>query len=126
MADTIDGDPWMHIRCDCGEAVDIVPAIGDRFRRYTVCHQRKCGHFMWMDQPLSRAEKVTVKKLEAENRRLRSSLLSISATMRKVTNNHGDRQECITCRLDAEACKFMLFIIIVAVYNVTMSTFTSY
>jgi len=39
MADTIDGGPSVQIFCDCGAAVDIVPAIGDRFRRHIICHQ---------------------------------------------------------------------------------------
>ena len=39
MADTIHGDPSVQILCDCGEAFDIVPAIADRFRRHTICHQ---------------------------------------------------------------------------------------
>jgi len=87
--------------------------------------QRKCGHFMWVDQPISRAEKVSVMKLEAENRRLRSSLLSLKATMRNVTNNHAHQLEHIGCCLHEEVYNLMLMIIIFVVYTVMMMTFTS-
>jgi len=80
---------------------------------------------MWVDQPISQAEKVNVKKLEAENQRLRSSLLSITATMRNVTNYHADYLKDIGCRMHEEVCNLMLLIIIVAVYSVTMMKFTS-
>jgi len=39
MADNIDGRALVEILCNCGSAVDIVPAIGDRYRRHTICHK---------------------------------------------------------------------------------------
>jgi len=71
------------------------------------------------------SRKVNVMKLEAENRRPRSSLLSILATMCNVTNNHAHRLQLIGCRLHEEVSNLMLLIIIFAVYTVMVMTFTS-
>ena len=78
---------------------------------------------MWVNQPVARVKKVNVMKLEAENRKLRLSLLSITAMMRNMNNNHSHRLDHTECRLYDELSKLMLMIIIFIAYTVMAMTF---
>ena len=84
--------------------------------------QRKCGHFMWVDEPLTRAEKVSVKKIEAENRKLTATVLSMTAQLRNVNDNHGNYLNEIQRDIDNKVTRFLLMLFMVVVYAVTMAT----
>jgi len=84
--------------------------------------QRKCGHFMWVDDPLTRAEKLSLKKVEAENRKLTATVLTMTAQLRQMNDNHGNYVDQIARDIDNEVRRFMLMCVMVVVYVVTMAT----
>ncbi|KAJ8428009.1 hypothetical protein Cgig2_032346 [Carnegiea gigantea] len=67
------------IYCDCDWPADIISIQGDKYQR----HLRKCKHFQWVDDRLTRADKISVRNLQAENRSLRADLLTATATLRR-------------------------------------------
>ena len=77
---------------------------------------------MWVDQALTRAEKVSVKKLEAENRKLKVTVLSITVQLRNVNDNQPKRINELQRHIDDEVTRFLLMFLIVAVYAVTVAT----
>ena len=77
---------------------------------------------MWLDEPLTRAEKVSVKKLEAENRKLTAIVLTMTAQLRNVNDNHGNYLHEIQRDIDNEVTRFQLVLFMVVVYAVTMAT----
>jgi len=77
---------------------------------------------MWVDEPLTRVEKVSVKKLEAENRKLTVTMLTMTAQLRNVNENHGNYLNEIQCDIDNEVMRFLLMLFMVAVYAVKMAT----
>ncbi|KAJ8427785.1 hypothetical protein Cgig2_032844 [Carnegiea gigantea] len=64
-------DTDLVIFYDCGKPTNIIPAQDDKYRRNT----RKCKHFQWVDGRLTRADKISIRNLRAENRSLRADLL---------------------------------------------------
>ncbi|KAJ8427978.1 hypothetical protein Cgig2_017465 [Carnegiea gigantea] len=83
MSTPSEKDTELLIFCDCGMPTDIIPAQGYRYRRHTMCHKRKCKHFQWVDDRLTRDDKISIMKLQAENRSLRADLLTTKATLRR-------------------------------------------
>jgi len=77
---------------------------------------------MWVDQPLTTAEKVSVKKLEAENRKLKATVFSITAQRRNMNDHQPKRINELQRDIDDEVTRFLLMFFIVAVYAVPMAT----
>ena len=77
---------------------------------------------MWLDEPLTRAEKVSVKKIEAENRKLTATVLTMTAQLRNVNDNHGNYLNEIQRDIDNKVTRFLLMLFMVVVYAVTMAT----
>jgi len=77
---------------------------------------------MWVDEPLTAAEKVSVKNLEAENRKLKASLLSMIAQLRNMNDNHPKRINELQRDIDDELTRFILMLFTIGVYAVTMAT----
>ena len=84
--------------------------------------QRKCGHFMWVDEPLTRAEKVSVKKVEADNRKLTATLLTITAQLRNVNAYDGNYLQQMERDIQNDVTRFLLMLFMVVVYAVTMAS----
>ena len=77
---------------------------------------------MWVDDPLTRAEKLSLKKVEAENRKLTATVLTMTAQLRQMNDNHGNYVDQIARDIDNEVRRFMLMCVMVVVYVVTMAT----
>jgi len=77
---------------------------------------------MWVDELLTAAEKVSVKNLEAENRKLKATVLSIIAQLRNMNDNHPKRINELQCDIDDELTRFLLMFFAIGVYTVTMAT----
>ena len=77
---------------------------------------------MWVDDPLTRAEKLSLKKVEAENRKLTATVLTMTAQLRQVNDNHGNYLHQIERDIDNEVRRFLLMCVMVVVYVVTMAT----
>jgi len=45
--------------------------------------ERKCKHFKWVDDRLSRYDKISITNLQAENRSLCADLLTVTATLHR-------------------------------------------
>ena len=69
---------------------------------------------MWVDKPLTRAEQVSMKKLEVENRKLTATILSITAQLRNLNDNirtqlneiEGHRRRsCMVCTYVVHRCR---------------------
>ncbi|KAJ8426135.1 hypothetical protein Cgig2_022432 [Carnegiea gigantea] len=85
LINTFEGDGQyrrQYIRC-LKRPADIIPTQGDKYRRHTNCHKRKCKHFQWVDDCLTTAEKISVRTLEAQNRSLQDDVLIAIATIRR-------------------------------------------
>ena len=77
---------------------------------------------MWVDEPLTRVEKVSVKKVEGENRKLTATVLTMTAQLRNVNDNHGNYLHEIQREIHNEVTRFMLMLCMVVVYAVTVAT----
>ena len=69
-----------------------------------------------MDHPLSRAETVTVLKLEAEQSKMRSIILSLTATLWKVEGKESNLMQQLESRMNDEFEVTLLMMLMVVVY----------
>ena len=63
-----------------------------------------------------------MKNLEAENRKLKASLLSMIAQLRNMNDNHPKRINELQRDIDDELTRFILMLFTIGVYAVTMAT----
>ena len=77
---------------------------------------------MWVDEPLTRAEKVSVKKVEADNRKLTATLLTITAQLRNVNAYDGNYLQQMERDIQNDVTRFLLMLFMVVVYAVTMAS----
>jgi len=69
-----------------------------------------------VDHPLSRAETVTVLKLEAEQSKMRSIILSLTATLWKVEGKESNLMQQLESRMNDEFEVTLLMMLMVVVY----------
>lgn len=69
-----------------------------------------------MDHPLTLAEKVTVLKLEAEQRKMRSIILSLKATLCNAEGKESNLMQQLESRMNDEFEAILFMMIMVVMY----------
>ena len=76
---------------------------------------------MWVDGSITQAEKVFVLKLEAEQRKLRSALLSMAATTRKVTERDARTHQYLHIAITDQMMNLFFMMSMWIIYGIVLA-----